>query len=370
MIISIKVSKSVLLKHLTPLNSLIISNPMLPILENVVFAIKDNLLSLTAFDMNDSLTSTLEVSESTDGIFLMPYKFLVDTIKLIAEQVIEIESNNETFVSTILTNNGKYKLAGENPLHYPAIPKFEEIRKIDIKSSILKQTLDATNFSISTDELRPAMTGIYFNFSDRMTAVSTNGFTLSSIVNKDFVRDEAFDCIVNKRSIKAIYAILSESELATMYFNKSHTVFVCGKYTLTSRLLDDKFPDYNSVIPTNNDIEVVLDRLTLITAISRVSIMANKSTNALKFTFDSNSLVISSENVDYGNSASEIISFEYEKEAFTIGFNSVYFLNILKNISSKEVRVTMSIPSRCALIFPVELQENIEQLFLLMPIKI
>ena len=368
------VSSSYLLKNLNAISGVITSNPVVPILENVLFEIESGNLLITASDLQTSVIVELQVESKEDGSVAIPAKILIETLKNLPEQPVTFSIDDHNYNIEINSDNGKYKLAGENSADFPKVPTLNDGFTSYIDSGVLNSAISNTIFSTSTDELRPAMTGIFFKLSNSSgTFVSTDGHRLVKYIRTDIKGDEVdHDMIIPRKSLNLLKSVIpsDKSTDINLEFNASNAFFSFENVKMVCRLIDERYPDYDNVIPNDNSNIVILDRSEILGSLKRISIYANKTTNQVRFKISGSEILISAEDLDFSNEANERISCEHDGDNIEIGFNAKFLIEMLSNIESDKVRFKLSEPNRAGLIVPDNMSENEDITMLVMPVML
>ena len=368
------VSSSYLLKNLNSISGVITSNPVVPILENVLFEIEGGNLLITASDLQTSVMVELQVESKEDGSVAIPAKILIETLKNLPEQPVTFSIDDQNYNIEINSDNGRYKLAGENSADFPKVPGVNDGYSSDINSEILNSAISNTIFSTSTDELRPAMTGVFFKLSStRCTFVSTDGHRLVKYIRTDIKGDEVdHDMILPRKSLNLLKSILptDKSSDIKLDFNASNAYFSFENIKMVCRLIDERYPDYNNVIPSDNSNTVTITKSELLGSLKRISIYANKTTNQVRFKITGSEILISAEDLDFSNEANERISCEHDGDDIEIGFNAKFLIEMLSNIESEKVILKLSEPNRAGLLIPEDINDNEDITMLVMPVML
>ena len=368
------VSSSYLLKNLNSISGIITSNPVVPILENVLFEIESGNLLITASDLQTSVIVELQVESKEDGSVAIPAKILIDTLKNLPEQPVTFSIDDQNYNIEINSDNGKYKLAGENSADFPKVPGVSDGFSAIINSEILNSAISNTIFSTSTDELRPAMTGVFFKLSQSSgTYVSTDGHRLVKYIRTDIKGDEVdHDMILPRKSLNLLKSIIpsDKSSEIKLEFNASNAFFTFENVKMVCRLIDERYPDYDNVIPNDNSNSVTLDRSEILGSLKRISIYANKTTNQVRFKISGSEILISAEDLDFSNEANERISCDHDGDDIEIGFNAKFLIEMLSNIESEKVLLKLSEPNKAGLLIPENMSENEDIIMLVMPVML
>ena len=368
------VSSSYLLKNLNSISGVITSNPVVPILENVLFEIEGGNLLITASDLQTSVMVELQVESKEDGSVAIPAKILIETLKNLPEQPVTFSIDDQNYNIEINSDNGRYKLAGENSADFPKVPGVNDGYSSDINSEILNSAISNTIFSTSTDELRPAMTGVFFKLaSTGCTFVSTDGHRLVKYIRTDIKGDEVdHDMILPRKSLNLLKSILptDKSSEIKLDFNASNAYFSFENIKMVCRLIDERYPDYDNVIPSDNSNTVTITKSELLGSLKRISIYANKTTNQVRFKISGSEILISAEDLDFSNEANERISCEHDGDDIEIGFNAKFLIEMLSNIESEKVMLKLSEPNRAGLLIPEDINDNEDITMLVMPVML
>ena len=370
------VSSTDLLNHLTSISRVISSKSTLPILDNMLFNLSETRLTITASDLETTLITWVEL-ENTEGIgiFAVPAKILIDTLKEFPEQPLTFQVNNETFGIEIFSENGKFSIPGYNGEDYPDQPQIDSntARTVQMGHDVLLSGINKTLFATADDELRPVMNGILVELApDEATFVASDAHKLVRYKRSDIKSEVESAFILPKKPAALLKNLLPKEDFnVKIEFDDKNAFVTMTNFTLICRLVEGKYPSYNSVIPTNNPNRLVLDRVEFYNTLRRVSVFSNQASNLVRLKITGNQLVVSAQDIDFSISAVERINCQYEGEEMEIGFKSAFLLEILSNLSTSEVRVELSDPTRAGLLLPAEKEFDQEDvLMLLMPMMI
>ncbi len=367
------VSSNTLLKQLTALNGVITANPVVPILENFLFEINNGTLTVYASDLQTSMITELNVEAKQKGSIAVPAKILLDTLRNLPEQPVTFTIDEETYSIEISSDNGRYKLSGENATDFPKVPAVKNGQSVDIVSSVLSRAIASTIFAASNDELKPAMTGVFMNISDSNTTfVATDGHRLIRYRRVDVASDSANTLIIPRKALNLLKSSLPDNEtIVKLEFNSSNAFFTYDNIKMICRLIDERFPDYENAIPTNNPNKLTINRTDFLNSLKRISIYANKTTHQVRLKIIGSELQISAEDLDFSNEANERLSCEYEGEDMEIGFNARFLIEMLNNLDSESIDINLSAPNRAGLIMPTVKRDAEEDiLMLVMPVML
>ena len=368
------VSSSYLLKNLSSISGVITSNPVVPILENVLFEIENGNLLITASDLQTSVMVELQVESKENGSVAIPAKILIDTLKNLPEHPVTFSIDENNYNIEINSDNGRYKLAGENSADFPKVPEISDGYSFTVNANILALAIGNTIFSTSTDELRPAMTGVFFRLSSNScTFVSTDGHRLVKYIRTDISGDEVdHDMIIPRKSLNLLKTIIPSDDKndINIEFNASNAFFSNDNIKLVCRLIDERYPDYENVIPSDNSNSIEVDKSEILSSLKRISIYANKTTNQVRLKVSGSEILISAEDLDFSNEANERISCEHDGDDIEIGFNAKFLIEILSNIHSDKVIFKLSEPNRAGLVLPEDIEDEEDLTMLVMPVML
>ncbi|MBK8658212.1 MAG: DNA polymerase III subunit beta [Bacteroidetes bacterium] len=366
------VSTTTLLKSLQTISGVINSSSVLPILEDFLFEIKAGNLTVFATDLETSMSTSLKVEAKDSGRIAIPARILLDTLKTLPEQPLTFKTDDKNFGIEITSETGRYKLSGENPEDFPKIPQPEAVTEINIAASSLSHAIGKTLFAVSSDDLRPAMTGVLFQVSpDGMTFVSTDAHKLVKLTRSDVKAAKATQFIVPKKALNLLKGSLPLNDNAVnVSYNKSNAFFAFENTKLICRLIDSNYPDYNAVIPQNNPSKLSINRLEFQNAMRRISIYSNKTTYQVILSIAGSELKISAQDLDFSNEANERLTCSYEGSDLEIAFNARFLIEMLGVLDSNDIEIELSTPTRAGVLRPVEKAENEDLLMLVMPVMI
>jgi DNA polymerase-3 subunit beta len=331
-------------------------------------------LTITAADSETRMITSVEVQEPDGaGVFAIPSKNLMDSLKELPEQPITFDINDETLELFIYYENGKYNFIAERGDEYPqAKPLSDDATRITIPAEQLLSGISRTLFATAEDDLRPVMNGVYFDISDsNIVFVASDGHKLVRFKDFSAKGNEKTSFILPKKPANLLRTVLpKETGTVDVGFDENNAYIQMGKMEIISRLIEGKYPNYNGVIPKGNPYKVVVDRLLFTNALKRVTVFANPTSSLVKLSVSPNTIVISTQDIDYSTSAEEKVACVYDGEPLSIGFKGVYLIEILNNILSSEVILELGDPARAGLVLPAENEENEDLLMLLMPMML
>jgi DNA polymerase III subunit beta len=366
------VSSAILQKQLSAISGVIPNNPIVPILENFLFVIKDGKLTASASDLQISMTTEVKIESTDQGSIAVPAKKLLDTLKSLPEQPLTFNIDEENLSIEITSYKGRYKLTCEQAEDFPKISQPDGKNKIIISSEALANAIGKTLFAVGTDELRPAMTGVYVQLAkDKATFVATDGNRLIRYTRDDIKSTQEENMIIPRKALGLLKSALpSEITEVQFEFNNSNAFFAFDNTKMVCRLIDEKYPDYELAIPLNNDKELSTDRTEILNSLKRLDIYANQTTHQIRLKLGSTNFQVFAEDLDFSNEAQENLLCEFIGEEMEIGFNARYLIEMLSNLSTNEIKITFSLPSKAAIILPSEKSEEEDILMLIMPVML
>lgn len=366
------VSSTYLLKQLQVLGGVINSSNTLPILDNFLFELNQTELIISASDLETTMSSKLEVESDNSGSVAVPARLLLDTLKTFPEQPLTfvVEENNTIEISS---NHGKYALAYADGAEFPKPVTLDDASSTTLNGDILATAINKTIFAAGNDDLRPVMSGVFFQFStEGLTFVATDAHKLVKYSRADVSASEVTEFIMPKKPLNLLKGILAASDDdVTIEYNDSNTKFTFENVILICRLIDGKYPNYEAVIPKENPNKLVINRNQFLNSVRRVSIFSNKTTHQIRLKIAGAELNISAEDIDYSNKAEERLTCDYQGDDMQIGFNSRFLTEMLNNLTSDDVQLEMSLPNRAGILTPVDgLDEGENVTMLVMPVML
>ena len=365
------VSSSSLLKQLQQINGVIQTNSVLPILEDFYFEIEQNTLTVTATDLETMMHVSLEVEAREQGRVCIPARILMDTLKNLPDQPLtfNIDAN---FAIDITSDNGKYKVMGENPDNYPKQPESDGTNSFSMTSRGLVKAISKTLFAVATDEMRPAMTGVFFElFNNGLQTVATDAHRLVKYRRKDVSCPQQDSFIVPRKPLTLLKSALPDNnDEITLSYNNSHLFVSHNATKMSCRLIDSRFPDYKVVIPADNPYIMTVSRADFTQALRRVSIYSNKSTNQVALTITGNQLQLAAQDIDFSFEGNETMACQFDGVDMSIAFNAKFLIEMLNATDTDEVQLELSGPTKAGILKPSEQGDNEDLLMLAMPLML
>ncbi len=368
------VSSTALSSKLNALARVINSKNSLPILADFVFDIQGGVLHLTASDSENVMKTQLELTESdSDGRFAIGNHDLLEAVKGFSEQPITFDVDQQANIAKITYQNGMFSLPVENADEFPQTQEISNTATIIIiPNALLAENINRSLFATAQDELRPVMNGLYFDLTPEcLSVVASDGHKLvrNRILTIHSEQPAAF--ILPKKPASLLKNLLGkDGGDVVIRFDERNAQISYGDGEITCRLIEGRYPNYNSVIPQNNPNQLTVDRLALLAALRRVQPFANDSSNLIRFHVEGGTLQLDAEDYDFSKTATERMSCEYNGQPMSIGFKGSSFIEILSNFDCQEVIIQLADPSRAGLVLPSEQPENQDVLMLMMPMLI
>ena len=367
------VSSSQLLQQLQVLVGVVNTNNTLPILDNFLFELTEDQLKITVSDIETIMSSSISVQSEYTGIIALNARLLLDAVKTFPEQPLTFIVNEKNNTLEISSEHGKYDMAYYNGDDFPQTVTLESPSKTNIASDILGTAITHTVFAAGNDDLRPVMSGVFFQFSpEELTFVATDAHKLVKYTRTDLSTAEVAEFIMPKKPLSILKGILGSAESdVEIEYNETNAKFSFDKISLTCRLIDGKYPNYDAVIPKENPNRLIVNRASFLNSVRRASIFSSKSTHQIRLKMAGTELNISAEDVDFSNKADERLTCNYEGDDMQIGFNSRFLLEMLNNLSSDDILIEMSVPNRAGILTPIDGKEKGEDiLMLVMPVML
>tara|TARA_R110002096_G_scaffold74101_2_gene175852 strand:- start:102803 stop:103924 length:1122 start_codon:yes stop_codon:yes gene_type:complete len=367
------VSSGALLKQLQVVGGVLNNNNTLAILDNFLFSLNENELSISASDLETTISSTLEVDSSDQGLAAVPARLLLDGLKALPEQPVTFIFDSSSSTVEMSSDYGKYSLAFVEGDEFPKLPEMEDTHTTVIPGDTLATAINKTLFAAGNDELRPVMSGVFFQFaSDSLTFVATDAHKLVRYRRTDLKSDHTVEFIMPRKPLTILKSTLSSGgQEVKIHYNDTNARFEFENIILTCRLIDGKYPNYEAVIPKENPNKMEIDRSTFHSSVKRVAIFSNKTTHQVRLKIAGSELNVSAEDIDFSNKAHERLSCNYMGDDMEIGFNSRFLNEMLSNLESEAISLEMSAPNRAGIILPNDgLEEGEDILMLVMPVML
>jgi DNA polymerase-3 subunit beta len=368
------VSSSALLKQLQLISGVLNTNSPLPILENFLFEINAGELTISASDLETTMTTKLTVEAKDNGKIAIPARILLDTLKTFPEQPLTFSIKEKSLQVEVSSDLGKYKLTGQDGDEFPKIPVIEKSTSIELPSEVLAEAINKTIFATGNDELRPVMSGVYCALSpENIIFVATDAHRLVRYTRSDTKSKSATSFIIPKKPLHLLKTCLpSENVKVKIDYNDANAFFTFDNFHLICRLIDGRYPNYEAVIPLDNPNKLIIERESFLNSIRRVAIFSNKTTHQVKFKLSGSEIQISAEDVDFNNEANERLKCDYNGADMEIAFNARFIIDMLSNIGTSEINLEMSLPNRAGLISPMKTDKtsNEDVLMLVMPVML
>jgi DNA polymerase-3 subunit beta len=365
------VSSKVLYDNLSKIIGIVGSNNVITILDNLLFTIQDNKLEVLASDIENTMKVTMDVQANESGSIAVPAKKLMETIKHLPEQPLVFTISDQNIIS-FTHESGEGTLNGFDGNEFPELTALSSDNSVVLDAGVLHNAIQTSMFCIGNDENRKAMTGLFCQFDkDGTTFVATDAQKLTRYRRRDVTSANTYTFILPKKVLSQLKSALPEAgNEVELIFDKNHCSFKFQNVYLITRLIDSVYPDYNTVIPTNNPNVLIVNRNELRTRVNRLMPLSNQSTNLIVFHIVGSQLTITANDLDYANGGKEDMTVNYNGEDMTIGYNGRYLSEILSTMHSEEVMIEMSTPGRACLLFPNDTDEKESILMLVMPLMV
>lgn len=367
-------------KQLQSLSGVLSSSNTMPIIGCFHFRLEEGTLTVKTTDLSTTLMARLAVEtghiDQPEEV-AVPSKMLLDILKTFDDVPLTFDVDQSNYTVDIVSGQGQYRLAGMDAATYPTMPTADVTGKVTIGSTALVDAINKTVFATSNDEMHQQMSGIYCEMTpDGVTFVATDAHKLVRYRRKDVASDESTNFILPKKPIiivKNILAARKEDIDITVEYNNTNLFFTFDNFYIITRLVDGRYPNYEAAIPKDNPNKLILDRLSFLNTLKRVSIFASEATRQVRLSISADKLDISAEDLELSNNAHETIPCQYEGDPMDIGFNAKFLTEMISYLDSEQVLIELSHPSRAGIIFPYG-DENEDKkddiLMLVMPVML
>jgi DNA polymerase-3 subunit beta len=364
-----KVNSKVLEKLLARIIPAVPGRTPMPVLENFLVEIRDGLMTVSATDMEIALRSSLNVPSEEDIKMVIPAKLFFDIVRSLGDTQIKFETESNSKLK-ILTDKGTYNISYSPSDDFPDIPEVSKEKEVAMNGQDLKKMIEQTSFAMSKEDMRPAMTGTLMEFTgEGLRFVTTDGHRLVKYINKTITSSKDEQYIVPERAIAVLSKLLGDTDIK-MFLSKTNISFNFGDIELITRLIGEKYPAYNSVIPLENENILSVKTGDLLSTVKRMMLFSTANSKQVKFSISVNNLEVSAEDIDHGSSARENIECDYKGDPMDIGFNTGYVNDVLTHINDEQVIFKLHSPTKACIIEPSKTEEKEELMLLLMPVRL
>jgi DNA polymerase III subunit beta len=363
------VSSSDLNQGLSAVIGAVPSKATLPILETILFESEGGRLKLTATDLEISIIEYIDADIEVEGAVAIPAKRLLDTLRQLPDISVffEVDENHNV---QFKTDKGNYKLVGEEADEFPDVPNMDSGVSLTTDTDLIQNAITKTMFAVSTDDLRPAMMGVYFDIgASESKFVATDGHRLVRFVNRNLTSEEPLSFIVPEKALNLIAKALDGAD-CDLTISEEHAQFMSGNTIIITRLINEQYPNYESVIPRDNDKQLLIDKDQMLSTVRRVSVFSSSTTRQIRLQLSADNLTIRAEDLDMSSEAKETIACDYGSGEMEIGFNAKYLADVLGNVDGGEARFEFSTPNRAGIVKPAEDEDGTEMLMLVMPVML
>ncbi|WP_138430881.1 DNA polymerase III subunit beta [Fodinibius saliphilus] len=363
------VSSNELVNALSAVSGAVPNKATLPILETILFESDGDQLRLTATDLEISIIESMDADIDDGGAVAIPARRLIETLRQLPDIPVAFEVD-EKFNIKFRTDKGTYKLVGEDPDEFPEVPNLNDGQKLETSKDLILNAIDKTLFAVSNDDLRPAMMGVYFDIgAEESKFVATDGHRLVKYIKHDLTSDTEVDFIVPEKALNLVKKALHAEE-CVLTITEDHVRFESGNTIVITRLINEQYPNYESVIPKDNEKELFINKEQMLATVKRVAIFSSSTTRQIRLQLNPDNLTIRAEDIDMSSEAKETIACEYSNDEMEIGFNAKYLADVLGNVDGDEVYFEFSTPNRAGIVKPSEEEEDEQILMLVMPVML
>jgi DNA polymerase-3 subunit beta len=370
------VSSTELLSRLQAIGKVINTRNTLPILDNFLFKLEGNTLEITASDLETTVISRIKLENvSEEGAIAVPAKFLTEFLSKFSEQPLTFDISTEDFSVQINYETGESNMMGYDWEDFPQLSSLKEdmVSPMRLPADTLLQGIGRTIFATGEDELRPVMNGILMELTaDNITFVASDSHVLVRYRRSDAKAEQDGKFILPKKPASLLRTILAkETGDVELSFDDKNALFQLSEYTMVCRLVEGNYPAYNSVIPVNNPNKLIIDRVDFLNALRRVAMFTNEASKLVKIELTGNQITILAQDIDFSIAGRDTLKCQYDGDQMNIGFKANFLAEILANLTSTDVSVEMSDPSRACLVLPVQTEiEGEDVLTLIMPMTV
>tara|TARA_B100000579_G_scaffold436815_1_gene463983 strand:- start:8615 stop:9742 length:1128 start_codon:yes stop_codon:yes gene_type:complete len=368
------ISSEKFLKTIQPLMGVIINNPALPIIENLLIEVDHNILNVKATDLETTIINQTKIQSESNASIAVNAKLLAETLRTFPEQPLTFKTNTENKTLEIISDQGNYNISYIDSDEFPNTPEIAESQSISISGSTLSKGIQNTLFAAGNDELRPVMSGVYMEINtNTILMVATDAHKLVKYENKvETNPNHSASFICPKKPLQLLKNTISDDDNnIKIEYNKTNLIFSFENMQIYCRLIDGNYPNYQAVIPKENPNILNIERDKLLSSLKRISIFSSKSTHQIKLKVNGNSIDVSAEDIDFSNKGNETIKVDYDGQDMEIGFNGKFLIEILNTLQSEKINIYFSTPSKAAIIMPDIENEKIEKvLMLVMPVML
>ncbi|MDZ7716330.1 MAG: DNA polymerase III subunit beta [Balneolaceae bacterium] len=363
------ISSSELVKALSAVSGAVPNKATLPILETILFETEDGRLKLTATDLEISIIEYMDADIEDGGSVAIPARRLVETLRQLPDIPVAFEVDDK-FNIKFRTDKGTYKLVGEDSDEFPEVPNLDEGHTLNTTKEIMLKAIEKTLFAVSGDDLRPAMMGVFFEMGpEESKFVATDGHRLVKYIKTDLTSEKELSFIVPEKALSLVQKALHAEE-CNMQVTDDHVQFKSGNTIVITRLINEQYPNYESVIPHENDKIMTINKDQMLSTVKRVAIFSSSTTRQIRLQLNSDKLTIRAEDIDMSSEAKETIACEYSEDEMEIGFNAKYLADVLGNVDGDEVFFEFSTPNRAGIVKPSEEGDEEQMLMLVMPVML
>ena len=368
------VSSQDLLSALNVVAGAVPSKSTLPILECILFEQESDALKLTATDLEIFIVQRVPVAFESNGTasggrVAVPARRLLDTLRALPDLPVTFHADDELAIE-LTTDQGRYKMVGFDGGDFPALPALEDAQTIEAEGAAIKRAVEKTSFAVSKDALRPAMMGVFFQVHPENTrVVATDGHRLVKLTLDTVTQDPAVEFIAPEKALALAARAVGDAG-CTIRVGSGYVGFDFGDTNVLGRMIEEQYPNYEAVIPVENDKRLTVSREAMLAAVKRVALYSSSMTNQIRLKIEDGHLGISAEDLERSSEAKERVLCEYDAEPMEIGFNSKYLMEVLQNVDADDVVFAFSSPNRAGVVTPAEQAEGEEMMMLIMPVML
>ncbi len=365
------INKTELLNALQRLNKVTPQRSTLPILGCVLFDIEKKIIQMRATDLEQTIIIKIPVKSNDNGKTAIPIKTLLEITQEIPDKTVNISIGTDNKID-LMTKTGTYSIMGKPANEFPENPTIENPVSIDLSYDELKKIINDTLYAVSRDDMKISLQGVCINVDEaKITAVATDGFRLVKRLSKaNGKTDFTGSVIIPSKFLSILNTHISTKAEINLLLGTNHVQIENDDTTILSRIIKEKYPDYESIIPSDNDKKIEVNRNELLSAVKRVSIFSNRTTKQVTLNFENNSVIVDTEDAENMTAGNESVACKYDGEALSIGFNANFLKELLSHQTSEELLIKLKSSLGAGMFYPIETTSEKEIVTLLMPIRI
>lgn len=361
-------------QQLAAVSKVVNAKNALSILDNFLLEVKGDTLYITGSDQETDMTARMDITNrDDDGKIAINARRLMEVVKEVSNFPLVFEIDDNSGSVDLQFPGGHFEFMGVDAAEYPQNFATDDLSvEMIIPAEVIQKGLDYTLFAISTDTIRPMMTGVYWDFHEEdITFVGSDTHKLVRYINSSYHPNRETSFILPGKPAGILRSLIGkETDNIKIRKDDKSAIFTFGEFRLGCRFVKGNYPNYNRVIPSDNPFSLSVDRQTLLAAMKRVAIFASKASSLVSVAIEPDLIKLESHDLDLSIQAREEVACSYDNDPMTIGFNAQYLIEVLNNLPGDSIRIEFSLPSRPGLFIPEELGEEESLVTLQMPMQV